>query len=32
MRGYGVPTAGYAVLRDRDEAAAHLACASIRPC
>ena len=28
MRDCGVPTAGYAVLRDRDEAAAHLACAS----
>jgi phosphoribosylamine---glycine ligase len=28
MRDVGVPTASYAVFRDRDEAAAHLACAS----
>ena len=28
MRDVGVPTAGYAVFSDREEAAAHLACAS----
>jgi phosphoribosylamine---glycine ligase len=28
MKRCGVPTASYAVFRDRDEAAAHLACAS----
>ena len=28
MRDCGVPTAGHVVLRDREEAAAHLACAS----
>jgi phosphoribosylamine--glycine ligase len=28
MKEVGVPTAGYAVFRDREEAAAHLACAS----
>jgi phosphoribosylamine--glycine ligase len=28
MRDLGVPTAGHVVLRDREEAAAHLACAS----
>jgi phosphoribosylamine---glycine ligase len=28
MKGCGVPTASHVVLRDRDEAAAHLACAS----
>jgi phosphoribosylamine--glycine ligase len=28
MRDVGVPTAGYAVFRDRDEAREHLACAS----